>query len=92
MIHMNRIDDYTFPVIDRMADSYFEEQKEEEMLTVYHFSTLPELRHMLQERLGGSISEQEILEVCRNVFRSKPSAVQEAEDIRREVVDFIYEL
>ena len=89
----NRIDlTGGFPDADA-ADTYFEDVEEMSgMIGVYGFRTVPELKALLRERSGGSLSEEEILETAKAVFRNKPpedAAVIVPED--RQVVDFRYQ-
>ena len=90
---MNRIETgYGFPEIDKGAASYFEEYEDPSgLIYAYGFRTIPEARKMLADRLETQLSDQDILECAKTIFRNRPVKAENAslsED--RQVVDFIY--
>ncbi len=89
--------EYRFPEPDPAAESYFEDMAAEgpetgaDPAAVYGFRTIPELRALLKERLGSGLSDREILETAKNVFRCRPKREdRRVDNSDREVVDFIY--
>ena len=92
---MNLIDNgYSFPGIDRDADSYFEPyEKNGPEIYRYGFQTVPQMRELMKKRLSGLLNDEEINECVKTAFRNKPSAIQETYDgIDRQPVDFIYQM
>lgn len=85
--------DYRFPEADPSETTYFTEFNDEDMVNLYHFSTIADLKALLKQRLPGIFTEKEILEIAKTAFRNRPK--KRAEEINlegRNVVDFIYEL
>ena len=92
---MNGIDAmYWLSEIDAEMDSYLEDVGECEQDTYrYGFSTLPELRELMERRLGAKLGKRDALEAAKDAFRNKPTEESVcALDEDRTVVDFIYQM
>ena len=72
--------------------SCFLDYPEEDLILPWHFDSLPQLRELLRERLGGQLSERELLEASRTAFRCKPRPAEAERDEDRQIADFIYQM
>ena len=83
-----------FPEIDSGVESYLEDVGNRPPSCYrYGFATLPQLKALLDERLGDQLGKREQLEVAKHAFRNKPREQYEiAVEDGRNVVDFIYAL
>ena len=82
-----------FGGFDREADTYFSDAGCRQPLYAFHFGSLPELRSLLEERLGDLLDRKEILEAAKAAFRKKPKTGYEYTALTdREPADFIYEM
>ncbi len=82
-----------FSAKDPEAESYFDEyQIGAGMTYAYGFRNIPQIKKLLEERTGDYFSENEKLEIAREIFRNKPEDDEKdtAEDTRK-IVDFIYQ-
>ena len=84
----------TFSEIDPEAASYFEElQEDQETISLYSFNSLPEFKSLLNSRLDGIFTSEEILEISRQTFRSKPqNNLQPPKNEDHKPADFIYQI
>ena len=85
---------YRFPEIDPGAESYLEDIEGCGQDTYpYSFSSLPELKRLMEQLLGDVLDEGAILEAAKEAFRNKPADdLAYTPDEDRTVVDFIYEM
>ena len=83
---------YDFKLKDDAAYTYFDDVSDECGAYIYGFSSLPQLKALIAERLPGAFTEREIIEICRKTFRLRPEKQFEKPDGNdRQVVDFIYQ-
>ena len=81
----------SFSEVDKSAGTYFEDACRSSSY-VCSFSSVPQLRALIRERLGGRLSEKEISAVCSETFRNRPDDGRLKESSAgSSVVDFIYQ-